>query len=164
MFREFESYKNYKQYCERLRLIMIQHLPRLSAEFKRFFVDVATAEMQQGEKGLKLAMEYWGHFTLRRNERNERIETFISGIYLSIVTSLIPLCVLGLNFWYFTSIAIAGSTFWAHFLAGDFSFCSFCIPISLKVHSCISMICKTILGRQTSWQFSPEWVKKRKMH
>ena len=42
MFREFESYKNYKQYCERLRLIMIQHLPRLSAEFKRFFVDVAT--------------------------------------------------------------------------------------------------------------------------
>ena len=64
MFREFESYKNYKQYCERLRLIMIQHLPRLSAEFKRFFVDVATAEMQrqrsgeEGEKGLKLAMEY----------------------------------------------------------------------------------------------------------
>ena len=65
MFREFESYKNYKQYCERLRLIMIQHLPRLSAEFKRFFVDVAAAEMQkqsgggdEGEKGLKLAMEY----------------------------------------------------------------------------------------------------------
>ena len=65
MFREFESYKNYKQYCERLRLIMVQHLPRLSAEFKRFFVDVATAEMQalriavgEGEKGLKLAMEY----------------------------------------------------------------------------------------------------------
>ena len=65
MFREFESYKNYKQYCERLRLIMMQHLPRLSAEFKRFFVDVATAEMtemmmgQKGtERGLKLAMEY----------------------------------------------------------------------------------------------------------
>ena len=57
MFREFESYKNYKQYCERLRLIMVQHLPRLSAEFKRFFVDVAAAELM-GEKGLKLAMEY----------------------------------------------------------------------------------------------------------
>ena len=64
-FREFESYKNYKHYCERLRLIMVHDLPRLSAEFKRFFIDVATADMQslrsavgQGEKGLKLAMEY----------------------------------------------------------------------------------------------------------
>ncbi len=60
MFREFDHYTTYKQYCERLRLIMVQHLPRLSSEFKRFFVDVAMADQrpEETDKGLKLAMEY----------------------------------------------------------------------------------------------------------
>ena len=52
--RDFEPYKNYKNYCERLRLIMIHHIDILPEEFKRFFVDVANKH----EEDMKLAMEY----------------------------------------------------------------------------------------------------------
>ena len=52
--REFEPYKNYKSYCERLRLIMVHHIDVLAEEFKRFFVDMATKQ----EEDLKIAMEY----------------------------------------------------------------------------------------------------------
>ena len=45
--REFEPYKNYQQYCERLRLILMKHISKVPQEFKRFFVDVAS-------EGLKL--------------------------------------------------------------------------------------------------------------
>ena len=54
LVRDFEPYKNYKQYCERLRLVMIQHISQLSNEFKRFFVDVADRQ----EQAMKIAMEY----------------------------------------------------------------------------------------------------------
>ena len=39
--REFEPYKNYKTYCERLRQIMMHHVKDLPKEFKAFFVDAA---------------------------------------------------------------------------------------------------------------------------
>jgi hypothetical protein len=52
--RDFEPYANFKNYCERLRLIMIKHIDSLSDDFKRFFVDVAIKQ----EQDLKLAMEY----------------------------------------------------------------------------------------------------------
>ena len=54
LLRDFEPYKNYKQYCERLRLVMIRHISQLSSEFKRFFVDVADKQ----EQTMKIAMEY----------------------------------------------------------------------------------------------------------
>ena len=54
LMRDFEPYKNYKQYCERLRLVMIRHIPELSKDFKRFFVDVADKQAQT----MKIAMEY----------------------------------------------------------------------------------------------------------
>ena len=55
MSREFEPFKNYKSYCERLRLIMLKHLKRLSGEYKRFFVDVAS---KNKEESINIAMEY----------------------------------------------------------------------------------------------------------
>ena len=54
LVRDFEPYKNYKQYCERLRLFMIRHISQLSNEFKCFFVDVADKQ----EQTMKIAMEY----------------------------------------------------------------------------------------------------------
>ena len=54
LVRDFEPYKNYKQYCERLRLVMIRHIPELSNEFKTFFVDVSDKQ----EQNIKIAMEY----------------------------------------------------------------------------------------------------------
>lgn len=44
MYREFEPYANYKTYCERLRLIMIQHIAHVPNEYKKFFVDVVKSE------------------------------------------------------------------------------------------------------------------------
>lgn len=54
LFREFEPYKNYQDYCARLRLIMVEHIDRVPLEFKRFFVDVAL----KNEASLHIAMEY----------------------------------------------------------------------------------------------------------
>ena len=54
LVRDFEPYKNYKQYCERLRLVMIRHIAELSNEFKTFFVDVSDKQ----EQNVKIAMEY----------------------------------------------------------------------------------------------------------
>ena len=54
LVRDFEPYKNYKQYCERLRLVMIRHIAQLSSEFKRFFVDVSDKQ----DQAMKIAMEY----------------------------------------------------------------------------------------------------------
>ena len=48
--REFEPYKNYKNYCERLRQIMIRHLPDLTLEFKEFFIDSAVTKSENGVK------------------------------------------------------------------------------------------------------------------
>ena len=36
--RKFGSQSNYKQYCERLRLIMLQHIGKVSVEYQKFFV------------------------------------------------------------------------------------------------------------------------------
>ena len=36
--RKFGPYLNYKQYCERLRLIMLQHMNKVSVEYQAFFV------------------------------------------------------------------------------------------------------------------------------
>lgn len=53
--REFETYKNYRGYCERLRLIMIHHLGTLPLEFKGFFID--SAEKSQDKDSKDVAME-----------------------------------------------------------------------------------------------------------
>jgi len=42
--RDFEPYKNYKAYCERFRLVMIQHITELSNEYKSFFVSAVNDE------------------------------------------------------------------------------------------------------------------------
>ena len=52
--REFEPYKNYKSYCERLRLIMLHHVETLPNEYKRFFVDTFNKQ----EQAMRIAMEY----------------------------------------------------------------------------------------------------------
>ena len=52
--REFEPYKNYKQYCEKLRLIMIRHISEVPEEYKKFFVDYSDRQ----EQAMKIAMEY----------------------------------------------------------------------------------------------------------
>ena len=36
--RKFGTYANHKQYCERLRLIMIQHIGKVSQMYSKFFV------------------------------------------------------------------------------------------------------------------------------
>lgn len=54
LVREFDDYKSYRSYCERLRLVMIQHIAEVPQEFKNFFVD---GVMKQ-EHNLKIAMEY----------------------------------------------------------------------------------------------------------
>ena len=54
LYREFEPYKNYRQYCERLRLIMIRHIAVLPNQFKKFYVDVSDRQ----EQAMKIAMEY----------------------------------------------------------------------------------------------------------
>jgi len=56
--REFEPYKNYRKYCERLRLIMIRHIAELPHEFKKFFVDVSDRQEKMHENAMKIAMEY----------------------------------------------------------------------------------------------------------
>jgi len=45
--RDFGPYSGYKVYCERLRVIMVQNIDKVSAEFKRSFVDV----MKEPENG-----------------------------------------------------------------------------------------------------------------
>ena len=52
--REFEPYKNYRTYCEKLRLIMIRHIAEVPNEFKKFFVDASDRQ----EQAMKIAMEY----------------------------------------------------------------------------------------------------------
>jgi len=52
--REFEPYKNYRQYCERLRLIMIRHISEVPEEYKKFFVDYS----DRHDQAMKIAMEY----------------------------------------------------------------------------------------------------------
>ena len=54
MCREFEPYKNYRTYCEKLRLIMIRHIAEVPNEFKKFFVDFS----DRHEQAMKIAMEY----------------------------------------------------------------------------------------------------------
>ena len=54
LVREFDDYKTYKSYCERLRLIMIRHIAEIPEEFKKFFVDGALKQ----EQNMKIAMEY----------------------------------------------------------------------------------------------------------
>ena len=36
--RKFGPYANHKQYCERLRLIMLQHIGQVADEYREFFV------------------------------------------------------------------------------------------------------------------------------
>ena len=38
-YRKFEPYVEYKSYCQRLRLIMIQHLDKVAEKYQEFFVD-----------------------------------------------------------------------------------------------------------------------------
>lgn len=38
--RDFGPYANYKVYCERLRVIMVQNIDKVSAAFKKSFIDV----------------------------------------------------------------------------------------------------------------------------
>ena len=54
LVREFDDYKSYKSYCERLRLIMIRHIAEIPEEFKKFFVDGVLKQ----EQNMKIAMEY----------------------------------------------------------------------------------------------------------
>ena len=44
--RKFGPYSSHKQYCERLRLIMIQHLPKVGGKYHDFFVVNQEAELK----------------------------------------------------------------------------------------------------------------------
>ena len=53
--RKFGPYKEHKLYCERLRLIMMQHLSKMAGKYREFFVESQEAEIeelqqQQGNK------------------------------------------------------------------------------------------------------------------
>jgi hypothetical protein len=48
--RDFEPYKNYKQYCERLRLILMKHIAKVPKEFKRFFIQISGPDESQAQQ------------------------------------------------------------------------------------------------------------------
>ena len=59
VFRDFEEHTpaakgGYRNYFERLRLILTHHVAEVPEELRRFFVDVASKQ----EHDLKIAMDY----------------------------------------------------------------------------------------------------------
>ena len=53
--RKFGPYKEHKLYCERLRLIMMQHLSKVAGKYREFFV-----ESQEGAEIEELPQQQQG--------------------------------------------------------------------------------------------------------
>lgn len=51
--RKFGPYNTHKQYCERLRLIMMQHLSKVAGKYREFFVENQESELEQEQQGNK---------------------------------------------------------------------------------------------------------------